>query len=117
MRFVFLIFMIFPFVVSANVLPLADALRATYTACVGIDDELSELKTMAGINTAITSVGTATGIGATVTGLVKANKDIYSAMIQVCWYVMAFCNDALPDEDEDFASFFSGFISQPKIKR
>ncbi|MFQ6744974.1 MAG: hypothetical protein ACLRFN_03305 [Alphaproteobacteria bacterium] len=60
---------------SANVLPLDDALRATYTACVGIDDELSDLKTMAGINTAITSVGTATGIGATVTGLVKADKD------------------------------------------
>ena len=49
--------------------------------------------------------------------VVKADKDIYSAMIQVCWYVMTFCNDALPDEDEDFASFFSGFISQPKIKR
>ena len=49
--------------------------------------------------------------------VVRADKDIYSAMIQVCWYVMTFCNDALPDEDEDFASFFSGFISQPKIKR
>ena len=60
---------------SANILPLDDALRATYTACVGIDDELSDLKTMAGINTAITSVGTATGVGATVTGLVKADKD------------------------------------------
>ena len=60
---------------SANILPLDDALRATYTACVGIDDELSELKTMAGINTAITSVGTAAGVGATVTGLVKADKD------------------------------------------
>lgn len=67
--------MIFPFMASANILPLDDALRATYTACVGIDDELSDLKTMAGINTAITSVGTATGVGATVTGLVKANKD------------------------------------------
>ncbi|MBR2412683.1 MAG: hypothetical protein IKB10_03390 [Alphaproteobacteria bacterium] len=67
--------MIFPFMASANVLPLNDALRATYAACVGIDDELSDLKTMAGINTAITSVGTATGVGATVTGLVKANKD------------------------------------------
>ncbi|MFQ6702933.1 MAG: hypothetical protein ACLRFO_01860 [Alphaproteobacteria bacterium] len=67
--------MIFPFIASANVLPLDDALRATYTACVGIDDELSDLKTMAGINTAITSVGTATGVGATVTGLVKASKD------------------------------------------
>lgn len=49
--------------------------------------------------------------------VVRADKDIYSAMIQVCWYVMTFCNDALPDEDEDFASFFSAFISQPKIKR
>ena len=60
---------------SANILPLDDALRATYTACVGIDDELSELKTMAGINTAITSVGTAAGVGATVTGFVKQSKD------------------------------------------
>ncbi len=75
MRFGFLIFIILPFTASANILPLDDALRATYTACVGIDDELADLKTMAGINTAITSVGTAAGIGATVTGLVKADKD------------------------------------------
>ena len=75
MRIITLIFVIFPFMASANVLPLNDALRATYTACVGIDDELSDLKTMAGINTAITSVGMATGVGATVTGLVKADKD------------------------------------------
>ena len=60
---------------SANIMPLDDALRATYTACVGIDDELADLKKMAGINTAITSVGTAAGVGATVTGLVKADKD------------------------------------------
>ena len=60
---------------SANILPLDDALRATYTACVGIDDELSELKTMAGINTAVTGVGTGLGAGATVVGIVKAGKD------------------------------------------
>lgn len=54
---------------------LDNALRATYTACVGIDDELHDLKVMAGINTAITSVGTATGVGATTVGLVKASKD------------------------------------------
>ena len=60
---------------SANILPLDDALRATYTACVGIDDEISHLKTMAGINTAVTAVGTAAGIGATVTGFVKQNID------------------------------------------
>lgn len=61
--------------VNAATLPLYDALRATYTACVGIDGALADLKTMAGINTAVTGVGTATGVGATVTGFVKAAKD------------------------------------------
>ncbi len=59
----------------ANALSLDDALRATYTACVGIDDELADLKKMAGINTAITAVGTAAGAGATITGVVKASTD------------------------------------------
>ena len=67
----------------ADVLPLYDALRATYTACVGIDDELAGLKTMAGINTAVTSVGTATGVGATVTGLVKSSKDKQVAELEI----------------------------------
>ena len=75
MRYITLFFIIFPFMASANILPLDDALRATYTACVGIDDEISHLKTMAGINTAVTAVGTAAGIGATVTGFVKQSKD------------------------------------------
>lgn len=66
---------VFPHFARAQVLPLYDALRATYTACVGIDDELSDLKKMAGINTAVTAVGTATGTGATVVGLVKAKTD------------------------------------------
>ena len=60
---------------NADVLSLNDALRATYTACVGIDDELADLKKMAGINTAVTAVGTAAGVGATTVGLVKASKD------------------------------------------
>ena len=62
-------------VANADILPLNDALRATYTACVGIDDNLADLKKMAGINTAVTGVGTAVGAGATVVGLVKASKD------------------------------------------
>ena len=64
-----------PGIVKADVLPLDDALRATYNACVGIDDELADLKKMAGINTAITGVGTAVNTSATVVGIVKANKD------------------------------------------
>lgn len=65
----------FPMISNAEVLPLNDALRATYSACVGIDDELADLKKMAGINTAVTGVGTAVNTGATVVGIVKANKD------------------------------------------
>ena len=47
------------------------ALRATYTACVGIDEELNDLRKMAGISTAVTSVGTLAGAGATVSGAKK----------------------------------------------
>ena len=54
---------------------LDDALRATYTACVGIDEELADLKKMAGINTAITGVGTVASVGATATGFAKAKTD------------------------------------------
>lgn len=58
-----------------NSMTLVDALRATYGACVGIDEELADLKKMAGINTAITSVGTVAGAGATVVGMVKTSTD------------------------------------------
>ena len=70
------IFLIFNLNVAySDILPLDDALRATYTACVGIDDNLSDLKKMAGINTAVTAVGTAAGVGAVTVGVIKANKD------------------------------------------
>ena len=69
------IFLLFPIVANAGTLGLDDALRATYVYCVGIDDELADLKKMAGINTAVTAVGTGLGAGATVVGIVKANKD------------------------------------------
>ena len=72
---VFVCIALLPAVSVADVLPLDDALRATYTACVGIDEELADLKKMAGINTAITGVGTGLGAGATVVGIVKASKD------------------------------------------
>ena len=112
MRIITLIFMIFPFMASANILPLDDALRAAYTACVGIDDELSDLKTMAGINTAITSVGTATGVGATVTGLVKADKD---KQIEIKLEKMREIEQKNPDlqsTDAEWDNFESGLTSE-----
>lgn len=69
-------------VYSMELVSLDDALRATYTACVGIDEQLTDLKKMAGINTAVTSVGVAAGLGATVTGFVKASKDKQIAEIE-----------------------------------
>ena len=59
----------------SQVLPLDDALRATYIACVGIDDKLATYKTLAGVNTAVSAVGTGLGIGATATGIVKYATD------------------------------------------
>ena len=63
------------FSAHADETSLVAALQKTYSACVGIDDSLSDLKKMAGINTAITGVGTGLGAGATVVGIVKEKKD------------------------------------------
>ena len=77
MRMLVSVFLVLGLILPANadILALDDALRTTYSACVGIDESLSDLKKMAGINTAVTGVGTAVNTGATVVGIVKANKD------------------------------------------
>lgn len=75
LRFVFTCAFLASFARATYADDLDDALRATYIACVEIDDEISHLKTMAGINTAVTSVGTAAGVGAVATGFVKMAKD------------------------------------------
>lgn len=62
-------------VCHADTSPLDVALQNTYLACVEIDDNLSDIKKLAGINTAVTGVGTGLGVGATVTGFVKAKTD------------------------------------------
>ena len=59
----------------ADVLDLTTALQNTYRACVDIDENLHELKVLAGVNTGVTAVGTGLGIGATATGLAKASVD------------------------------------------
>ena len=64
-----------PVFAHADEASLVAALQKTYSACIGIDDSLSDLKKMAGINTAITGVGTGLGVGATVVGIVKEKKD------------------------------------------
>ena len=58
---------------NAEVLDLDDALRKTYTNCVGIDDSLHDMKVLAGINTAVTGVGTVAGGGALIAGIKRHN--------------------------------------------
>lgn len=114
MRFIALFLMFLPFAAMADVLSLYDALRATYTACVGIEDELADLKKMAGINTAVTGVGTATGVGATATGLVKSSKDNKIEELEVKLEKLREIESNNQDEENtanDFAAFSTEFDS------
>ena len=93
-----------------NTLSLNDALRNTYNACIGIDDALMDLKKMAGINTAITGVGTAAGAGATVVGIVKSAKDAKAeALEQILKEIEEIQNTTQPLTDAEFATFMSEF--------
>lgn len=60
---------------AADAYDLEVALQNTYRACVGIDESLHDIKVLAGINTAVTGVGTGLGVGAVATGFVKQNTD------------------------------------------
>ena len=110
MRFIFLLLSLIPMVAGANNLSLDDALRATYTSCVGIDDELYDLKKMAGINTAITAVGTASGLGATVVGLVKVAKDKKADELEAMLReIDEMQKDSTPLTPEEYDIFLSEF--------
>lgn len=54
---------------------LTSAIENVRAACGGISNELTDMKTKAGINTAVTGVGTVAGGVALGTGLAKANVD------------------------------------------
>ena len=54
---------------------LNTAIQNAKTACSGINDSMAHLKTMAGINTAVTAVGTVTGGVALGTGIAKYSVD------------------------------------------
>ena len=91
--------------VCAEELLLDEALRATYSACVGIDDDLVELKKMAGINTAVTGVGTGLNVGATVVGVVKADKDKEVEVKLEKLRQIEQQNPGIESSDEDWNSF------------
>ena len=94
MRYLLVLLAFLPSFSYANSVMLDDALRATYTACIGIDDQLSDMKRLAGINTAVTAVGTVAGAGATATGLAKANKDAKQAQLEKILKELQMAEDA-----------------------
>ena len=69
----FAIVVAMPFVANAS--ELTDAINSVRSACGGISNEIGDMKTMAGINTAVTGVGTVAGGVALGTGIAKANVD------------------------------------------
>lgn len=62
-----------PFAVHAS--ELSDAVDNVRNSCAGISSEMNEMKKMAGINTAITGVGTVAGGVALGTGIAKVTVD------------------------------------------
>ena len=61
--------------VNANTAELNVAIENLRSACVGISDELNRMKTMAGINTAVTAVGTVAAGGGLGAGIAKSGVD------------------------------------------
>ena len=75
LRVFFLIFMILCNAVYADDIDVQTALQNVYVNCIDIENDLSEIKKLAGINTAVTAVGTGAGIGATAVGIAKSKVD------------------------------------------
>lgn len=49
--------------------------------------------------------------------LVKADKDIFSAVEQGAWYIMTYCNTGYEEEDVDLTTFFKSGFSKPIIRK
>ena len=101
----------------ADVLDLTTALQNTYRACVNIDENLHELKVLAGVNTGVTAVGTGLGIGATATGLAKASVDAnIEKLLDTMWDISAQYEGQLPTENqkEEFVQNFQRKLQNKK---
>ncbi len=72
----YIVLFILPIIMgTAHADDFSAALTAVNANCSNISAQLDDLKKMAGINTAVTGVGTAAAAGATVVGVIKANTD------------------------------------------
>lgn len=67
---------------AADISALDVSIQNVRAACDGLSNQMGELKRMAGINTAMTGVGTLASGGATVVGIVKSNVDAQAEEIE-----------------------------------
>ncbi|MBR3511130.1 MAG: hypothetical protein IKN73_03655 [Alphaproteobacteria bacterium] len=101
---------------GAEVLDLNTALQNTYKACVDIDDNLHELKVLAGVNTAVTAVGTGLGVGAAATGFAKADKDTKAKKLADKLNYNKQTVNVMPS-DEEMNAFAEAFKSSADIEK
>ena len=67
---------------AADISALDVSIQNVRAACDGLSNQMGELKRIAGINTAVTGVGTLASGGATVVGIVKSNVDAQAEEIE-----------------------------------
>ena len=97
---------------GAEVPDLTTALQNTYRACASIDENLHELKVLAGVNTAVTTVGTGLGIGATATGFVKQKTDAEIEELETVFKQIQEKTDSYNGDnptDEEITAFFEDY--------
>ena len=82
------------------------AIANVRAACNGISSELGELKKMAGINTAVTGVGTSAAVVALGTGLAKANTDSKIEAIEKRLRELENRVDEIDEEEDDYGTIF-----------
>ena len=76
MRTAFSVFALMGIISSAHAaVDIEAALSKVRTSCGGISEELNTMKTLAGIGTAVSAVGTVAGGAAVATGVMKSNTD------------------------------------------
>lgn len=85
---------------------LVVAIQNAKSACLGISDRMSNMKTMAGINTAVTGVGTVTGAVALGTGIAKANVDAKAEELEQLIKELEKLDTDAPEPTEEEANQF-----------
>lgn len=80
--FLYTFFFIMPICAYGDTASLNDAIVAARAKCSGISAQMTRLKTLAGINTAVTAVGGAAGAGATAVGIVKNENDKHAEILE-----------------------------------